>query len=136
MKNKNQIIQDLQKEKEKLVGNIERLKSNIIYKQQKEIDYINKIDKLKQGVDNVIVIHFISGDGYINQAIKCFKKEKFSEAVDRLYELYVEYKDKENVFLYDGKVMDKYKTIEQNQIKDGEKIQLQNFDSSIILNKK
>ena len=79
LKNKNQILQDLQKEKDKLDNQIKRLKSNIIYKQQKEIDYINKIDKLKQGVDNVIVIHFMSGDGIINQAIKCLKKKNFQK---------------------------------------------------------
>ena len=72
-------------------------------------------------------------DGNINQGIKCLKSEKFSVAVDRLYELYDKYKGKYNVFLGKGNIIDISKTIEQNRINDGDKVILPKLDESSII---
>ena len=81
-------------------------------------------DSLKKYVDfnNIIVIHFISGDGKINDGIKCLKTDTFAEVEEKLYQLYNEYREFNNVFLTGGKVVLRFKTIEQNNIKDGDKV--------------
>ena len=100
---------------------------------EKELNELKKNDTKKLvDYNDIIVIHFISGDGNINHAIKCLKTEKFIDIVDRLYKIYDEYKRKNNIFLVNGSKIDIFQTIEQIKIKDGEKIQLQIFNESSI----
>ena len=98
---------------------------------EKEINDLKKelINKgnIKQYVDynNIIVVHFISGDGQVNQGIKCLKTDTFAEVEEKLYKIYNEYRETNNIFLSSGSVVLRFKTIDENKIKDGDKIQLQ-----------
>ena len=70
----------------------------------------------------------MSGDGIINNiGIKCLKTDTFAEVEEKLYQIYDEYRESNNTFLAGGKVVLRFKTIEQNNIRDGEKVQLQNI---------
>ena len=84
-------------------------------------------DNKKKLVDynNIIVINFLSGDGLVSQGIKCLKNETFAEVEEKLYKIYDEYRETNNIFLHGGRIILRFKTIEANQIKDGDKIQLQ-----------
>ena len=63
----------------------------------------------------------MSGDGKIsNIGIKCLKTNTFAEVEEKLYQTYNEFRETNNVFLAGGKVILRFKTIEQNNIKDGE----------------
>ena len=85
---------------------------------------------MKQFVDfnNIMVINFISGDGYINQGIKCLKTDIFAQVEEQLYKIYDKYRETNNYFYFGGKTVLRFKTIEENKIKDGEKILIQIFD--------
>ena len=120
--NYNYQIQNLNnklKNKEKELNN---LKKNI------KNNFINQGNKKKYvDFNKIIVINFISGDGKINYGIKCLKTDTFAEVEEKLYQIYEEYRESNNIFLAGGKVVLRFKTIEQNKIRDGEKVQLQNF---------
>ena len=85
---------------------------------------------MKKYVDyyDIIFILFISGDVRINQAIKCLKTEIFARVEEKLYNIYDEYRESNNIFLYRGRPILRFKTIEENKIKNGDKIQLQKFE--------
>ena len=87
-------------------------------------------DNIKKYVDfnKIIVINFISGDSIINNiGIKCLKTDTFAEVEEKLYKIFNEYRESNNVFLHGGNVVLRFKTIEENNIKDGDKVQLQNI---------
>ena len=87
-------------------------------------------DSIKKFVDynNIMVVNFISGDGIINQGIKYLKSETFAEVEEKLYKIYDEFRETNNTFLFGGTSILRFKTIEQNKIKDGDKIELITFD--------
>ena len=80
---------------------------NNLKKQLKDIDneindLKNKIskDNIKQYVDynDIMVVHFISGDGKIDQGIKCLPTETFAEVEEKLYKIYDEYRETNIIF--------------------------------------
>lgn len=89
-----------------------------------------KLEDMKSFVDfnDIMVINFISGDGNINQGIKCLKTDTFAQVEEQLYKIYDNYRESNNSFLFGGKTVLRFKTIEENKIKDGEKIMMQIFD--------
>ena len=132
-----QQISNLQQEKIKLNNDLIHRKLLLFNIQQKEINNnINNLqNKLKQlknnnnlnkNVDfnNTIFIHFISADGKIDHNIKCLKTDTFAEVEEKLYQIYNEYRETNNIFLAGGKIIKRFKTIEQNKLKDGEIVQL------------
>ena len=82
--------------------------------------------KNKRLVDynNIIVINFISSDQKINCGIKCLSSDTFAEVEEQLYQKYNEYRETNNKFVAKGKHILRFKTISENDIKDGDKVQL------------
>ena len=131
----NQLKQNLQISQKSLSNynyQIQNLNNKLKMK-EKELDnlknnFINQGNKKKYvDFNNIIVINFMSGDGKINHGIKCLKTDTFAKVEEKLYQIYEEYRESNNIFLASGRVVLRFKTIEQNNIRDGEKVQLQNF---------
>ena len=78
--------------------------------------------------DDIIVIHFISMDQKINCALKCLKTDTFAEVEEKLYQKYDEYRESNNNFIANGKMILRFKKISDNEIHDGDKIQLINIE--------
>ena len=72
-----------------------------------------------------MVVHFISGDGKINRGIKCLPTETFAEVEEKLYKIYDEYRKENIIFLAKGSIIIKDKKMSENNIKDGDIIQVQ-----------
>ena len=115
-------------------NNLKDLKKELINK-EKEInilkDRLSALDKNNRNVNfnDIMVINFISGDGTINEGIKCLKTDIFAEVEEKLYQKYDEYREKNNIFLAGGQVVLRFKKIYENNIKDGDKVQLQDFET-------
>ena len=93
---------------------------------------LNDIKRNKDGYvnyKNIMVVHFISGDGKINQGINCLPTETFAEVEEKLYKIYDEYRETNNMFLAKGNIIKRFKKMSENNLKDGDKIQLQNFNA-------
>ena len=114
------------------ISQINNLKNQLKEKDKEINDLKNKISKgnVKQYVDynDIMVVHFNSGDGKIDHDIKCLPTETFAEVEEKLYKIYDEYRETNNMFLAKGNIIKRFKKISENNIKDGDKIQLQNFN--------
>ena len=135
-----QQINNLQQEINKLNKDLANANQSIINIQQQQINYINEISNLRNQLNNknkdgyvnfnnIMVVHFISGDGKINQGIKCLPTDTFAQVEEKLYQIYDEYRDNyNNTFLARGNVIKRFKTMSENNIKNGDKIQLQDLN--------
>ena len=74
--------------------------------------------------DDILYIHFISLDQKINSAIKCLKTDTFAEVEEKLYQKYEEYRETNNNFIAKGRVILRFKKICENNIENGDKVQL------------
>jgi len=74
--------------------------------------------------DDILFIHFISLDQKINCPIKCLKTDTFAEVEEKLYQKYEEYRETNNNFVAKGKIILRFKKICDNNIKDGDKVEL------------
>ena len=144
-------INTLQQEIIRLNNNLVTANQNIINIQQQQVNYNNQINNLKLQLmnkdkelnnikmnkskdgyvnyNNIMVVHFISGDGKINHGIKCLPTETFAEVEEKLYKIYDEYRETNNMFLAKGNIIKRFKKMSENNLKDGDKIQLQNFNA-------
>jgi len=84
----------------------------------------NLNNKKYVNLDKILVVNFISLDQKINCGINCLETDTFAEVEEKLYKKYEEYRETNNNFLSKGKMILRFKTILENGIKDGDKIQL------------
>ena len=68
---------------------------------------------------DLIVIFFESSDQLLKSAILCKETDIFNTIVNKLFEKKPEYKEKLNFFLCGGKKINEYKSIRDNQLKNG-----------------
>ena len=66
-----------------------------------------------------------SKDQKIHRSFICKKDESFKVLENLLYEIYPQYKNTENIFTVNKKVIDTNKSIEENDIKDNDNINIQ-----------
>ena len=103
------------------------------------IEYNNKILELKNQInqfksyflspgENLISIKFISCDQNINFSTFVKPKDNFTKIENILYNNYPNYREIENYFLVNGKKINKFKTIEENGIKNNNIITLKTID--------
>ena len=70
--------------------------------------------------DEMICVNFISTDQKINNfGVPCAKTDVFAEIEERLYKSYKEYRETNNIFMFKGKIILRFKTIEENHIENG-----------------
>ena len=108
----NEIISKKDKEITELKTQLQNLSNN-----QKFVDF-NKI----------MVVNSVSMDQKIDCGIKCLETDTFAEVEEKLYQKYSEYRENNNNFLANGKLILRFKKICENGIKDGDKIQLINIE--------
>ena len=105
--------------------------NEIIKTKEKEIKelklQIQKNNKKSVDFDDILFIHFISIDQNINCGIKCLKTDTFAEVEEKLYQKYEKYRETNNNFITKGKVVLRFKKIFENNIKDGDKVELINI---------
>ena len=79
--------------------------------------------------NNIMVVHFISRDGRINHGIKCLNTDTFAEEEEKkLYQIYDDFRETNNIFLEKGTIVKRFKKMIENNIQNGDKIQLQNSE--------
>ena len=144
LKNKINLLED---ENEKLNNNLvkaNKIISNFKNNNQQNININNlneiiknkdiEINNLKLQIQNknnnfvnfndIIIVHFISTDQKINCPINCLKTDTFAEVEEKLYQKYVEYRETNNNFIAKGRVILRFKKICENNIENGDKVQL------------
>ena len=107
---------------------IEKYKLLIIEK-DKEIETLkNELEKNKQdnssvkafyARDQILALNFVSSDSRLHFAIPCINKDLFVDVEKKLYDEFPDYKETNNNFIVQGKIILRFKTIEENQLKSG-----------------
>ena len=78
--------------------------------------------------DTEISLYFESMDQKIKHTITCQSNESFHILEGKLYEKYPQYKESENYFIVNGGKVNRFKTLNENNIKNGDKIVLNIID--------
>ena len=112
-------------------------KNNNINKDKQLLQLYKRIDELKEELsrypfellkgEKMISVIFTSVDQKIHYSIICKNTEKFIRLEEKLYNDYPEYSDSDSFFTVNGKLINKFKTLEENQIHNSD---------IIILNKR
>ena len=121
---------------EKDVKSLQKISENIISKQKYKIEELEKqinflINELKQKSENnpfnktlytrerLFALNFLSSDQKIHYAIPCLKKDLFVDVEKKLYEKFPKYKEKNYNFVFQGKVILRFKSVEENKLESG-----------------
>ena len=90
-----------------------------ILEKDKEIKELKlKLSRL----ETMMIITFISSDQQLHYSVLCKNTDEFYKIEGLLYKEYPSYTENENYFLVDGQKINKYKTLEQNGIKNNSQI--------------
>ena len=122
--NQNSNIKDLQDENKNLKNQL-YLKENEINQLKLKIKNNNKNDNYVK-LDDIIVINFTSTDSSINYGIKCVVTDTSAEVEEKLYQIYDEFRNTNNMFTINGRIILRFKNLKENNIKDGDKVLLNN----------
>ena len=117
--------------KDKLLELMEKLeaKEEQLKKVENELNQTklrNPFD-LKEG-ERLMTVIFVSGDQKIHHSFICKNTDKFNKLENMLYEIYPNYIDSENYFIVNGEKINKYKSLDFNNIKDSDVITLYQVD--------
>ena len=144
-KNKNKILEQniskLKNELDNLLKKPKKIENKILEKEtlyetilekDKEIkDLKLKLSRypveLNEGEELMSLI-FISVDQKLNCSIICKNTDKFNKVETKLYDYYPEYTENENYFTFNGIKINKYKTLEENKIKNNNVVILNTID--------
>ena len=68
---------------------------------------------------DILVVNFISSDQNVHYAVSCLKNNTFAEIEEKLYLQYPQYRETNNNFIANGKLVLRFKTIAENKIGSG-----------------
>ena len=118
----NSNIKILQDENKNLKSKLD-LKENEINQMKLKLKNNNKCKPLYQ-LDDIMVINFISTDSSIHEGIKCVETDTFAEVEEKLYQIYDNFRDTNNMFTINGRPILRFRNLKENKIKDGDKVLL------------
>ena len=116
------IIQNLQNENINLKNQL-NLKMNEINQLKLKIQNNRKEDELVN-INDIMVINFISTDNSVHCGIKCLPKYTFAKVEEELYQFYDNLRNTNNAFIVKGRSILRFKTIKENNIHNGDIVQL------------
>ena len=133
----NKILSQMQNQNNIIDNNeIKKLKDEIIILNNKLIAKDNEINDLKNNIKNniiekhkvnledIMVINFVSQDSTVNRGIKCLPTDIFAEVEEKLYKIFDELRNTNNMFIVNARPILRFKKLVENNIKDGDVIQL------------
>ena len=157
-KSKNQKLSDenkkLKDELDKYNNEIKQLNNKVINLQTNlnnlniEIEILtkekNELNEIKNNLNNqiltlinpqeIISVQFKSVDENIDLCKSCKKSEIFAHLEEKLYELYPQYKGTNSYFICKGVDVNRFKSLEENNIKESDKIYLNIQKNKLIQN--
>ena len=86
------------------------------------MEFNNNTFKEFQPGEEVIAILFTSTDQKLTYCLPCKNTTLFVKIEEKLYEEFPEYKETDNYFLVNGKKVKRFKTIQENNIKNGKPV--------------
>ena len=95
-----------------------------------------ELNDLKKYKGEEMIVNIKSMDQVIDYNIPCYSEDPFYIVEEKLYEKFERYREKNNIFLYGGRAILRYKSIKENKIDDSMPILLPDLSnqSNIMLN--
>ena len=129
---KEKIITEEKLKNENLIKKIKEQENKLNSQINKILELENEIKKLETYFlspgEKLITVKFISVDQVINFSVTAKSNDKFSKLEDILYDKYPKYKDTENYFLFNGKRINRNRTLEENKIKNNDVLTLNKIE--------
>ena len=103
---------------------------NILEKDKEINELKSKLSRIPYNLsegEKLMTVNFASIDQKINYSIICKNTDTFSNVEKKLYEEYPEYGETENFFIANSFKVYKHKTLDDNNIKNNDKIILYNL---------
>ena len=147
-------LENLLKDKDNIINNLENERKEFLNKNKKlKIEYNNIKEKLNQmnlkskeqeklikkyklkisqfplefsPGEKIMSIIFISSDKNMISSLICKNTDVFEFVENKLYEQYSEYKGLDNIFILNGRKIDKNKSLDENKIKNNDIITIFN----------
>ena len=104
------------------------LKDNEIQDLKNKLQNNGIIEEQKFSYKDIIVITFISIDSTVHYGMKCLPTDVFAEVEEKLYKKFENLRNTNNTFTANAKPVLRFKKICENNIKDGDIIQLYNIE--------
>ena len=104
------------------------LKDNEIQDLKNKLQNNGIIEEQKVNYKDIIVITFISIDSTVHYGMKCLPTEVFAEVEEKLYKKFENLRNTNNTFTANAKPVLRFKKICENNIKDGDIIQIHNTE--------
>ena len=125
----NELNEKLKNLNNSLNRSINKDKINELYEEIRIKDKIisNFPVKLSEG-EKLLSVIFVSVDQKIHYSTICKNTDKFSKIENLLYDAYPEYIETENHFFVNGNKVNKYKSLENNKIKNSDIIMLKKIE--------
>ena len=129
-----ELINSLNNEKKSLNNRIKEIE-NLINSKNNELNNLrarlnnnnNTILNINPG-EQIIAVNFVSLSQDIHKPIACKNTDIVSRLEEKLYNEYNEYKEKNTYLTVNGKMVKRFKTVEENGIKDGNTLIVNIFD--------
>ena len=113
------------------INEINNLRQIIIQKDNKINELNSKINELKSKIpnrnvnmDDIMVVNFLSTDQNIRCGISCLADDTFAEVEEKLYKKFNEFRNTNNILLFGGNTILRFKKVKENNIHDGDTIQI------------
>ena len=103
---------------------INKLKQIIIQKDNEINELKSKLSKNKVYMNDIMVINFLSTDQNIRCGIPCLADDTFAEVEEKLYQQFNEFRDTNNILLFKGSIILRFKKVRENNIHNGDTIQI------------
>ena len=136
LKDKDNIIKNLENKKRELLNKNKllnhmnsELKDQIKKKEKIIKEYELKISQFPFEIsprEKIMTIIFISSDQNIISSFICKNTYIFKFLENKFYEKYLEYKGLDNIFISNGRIIDKNKSLDENKIKNNDIITIYN----------
>ena len=126
LQNENQNLKNLISNANQLnqFNEINKLKE-IINEKDKEINELKlELPKSNVRMKDIIVINFLSTDQFIRCGIPCLADDTFAEVEEKLYQQFDEFRNTNNVLLFKGNQILRFKKVKENNIHNGDTIQI------------
>ena len=107
------------------INEINNLKQIIIQKDKEINELKSKILKRNVNMDDIMVINFLSTDQNIRCGISCLADDTFAEVEEKLYKKFDKFRDTNNVLLFGGNIILRFKKVKENNLHDGDTILIQ-----------
>ena len=120
--NSNEYINKI-KDLEKLIN----IKNNELNALNSKLNYDNSISYINPG-EKIIAINFESLNQEIRKPVACKNTDIISKLEEKLYNEYPKYKDYNTYLTVNGNLIKRFKTLEENGIKNGNSIIVNIYD--------